>query len=480
MSEASASQIETSQWRYRATGLCAGLVLAACNLWPVLVPLQIAAFAAVFYIPARQNIRTSSLLIMGLYLGLGFIVPQVIYLRLPAIMTAVLVANFAAVSVLMSWSAGRAVGTGRICGVLAAAAWVTVLDWVNYTLVPFWGTAQSFARSWSGYPSLILFESITGMPGTVFLVAALAALIAVLAARRTERRRVVVAVCVLLIAAAGVNISVLMQKPAATLTAAAVGWPVTPDGMRADEVEGFETLFAGPVAEAAADGASLIVTPEAGLAVVSNTRKQLFDVLANLAVENRVWLVVGYIDAELEENRLVVFSPEGRAELTYSKTHVVPLMETWNRGAGAVAATRMNGVWLGAMICQDDNFTDIARGHSREGTQIMAVPTLDWQRVSGAHLSNSIHRPIESGYAIVRAAINGVSVICDARGRILARMDHITEGAGYIVADVPIYRGGTFYGKAGNWVVWACMIFVARYAIVRRWGAKKAPQIRTD
>ena len=105
----------------------------------------------------------------------------------------------------------------------------------------------------------------------------------------------------------------------------------------------------------------------------------------------------------------------------------------------------------------------------------MALPTLDWERVSTAHLSNSIHRPIESGYAIVRAAINGVSVIADARGRILAKMDHIAEGAGYIVAEVPVYRGGTFYGKAGNWMVWVCAAYVAGYLVVRRFKREKPP-----
>ncbi|HSV27275.1 MAG TPA: nitrilase-related carbon-nitrogen hydrolase [Sedimentisphaerales bacterium] len=401
--------------------------------------------------------------------------PQVIYLRLPVIMTALLVINFAVISALMAWSAGRAIGTGGIAGAFAAAACITILDWANYTIVPFWGTAQSLARSWSAYPSLILFQSLTGMPGTVFLVASLSALVAVFAGCRTKRWRVIAAACAVLLAAVTINICIGMQKPVGFITVAAIGWPYPPDGPRADEAGGFESLFAGPIAKAAASGACLIVTPEAGLAVASDTRQRIFGVLSNLAEANRVWLVAGYIDYELEENRLAVFSPEGRAELTYSKTHVIPWLEPWNKGTGAVAATRMDDIWLGGMICNDDNFTDISRRHSREGTQVMAVPTLDWQRVSTAHLSNSLHRPIESGYAIVRATAGGISVIADARGRVLARMNHITEGPGYIVAEIPVYRGGTFYGTAGNWMVWAAAIYAAVYLIVRTAGRRKSP-----
>jgi apolipoprotein N-acyltransferase len=484
MSEALQIQPAVSRWRVRAAGLVAGLVFALCNLLPPAVPLQIVAFTLILYIPARWRVSGGALVLMGLYMGLGYTLPQVFYLRLPAITTAILILDLTTMSILLVCSAGLFIRTGGIAGTFATAACITVLDWANYMLIPLWGTAQSFGRSWSAYPSLILFESFTGMPGTVFVVAAIAASAAILVAQSRSRQDIVAAALILLLVTALANMYVELQKPLARVTVAAVGWPWTPDSIQTNTPAGFDALYARPITEAAGKGARLIVTPEGGLNVVKNTQGQLFDALSKLAVDNKVWLIVGYIDSEVDENRLVMFSPDGKAELTYTKTHIIPWMETWKKGTGAVAATRVDGVWVGGMICQDDNFTDMSGKHSREGTQVMAVPTIDWACVSTAHISNSLHRPIESGYALVRAAINGVSVITTAHGQVLARMNHLTDGPGYIVAAVPIYRGGTFYGKAGNWVVLAAAVFVVGYVVVRKRNAKNpeknSPQIDTD
>jgi apolipoprotein N-acyltransferase len=480
MSEALPTQPAISHWRVRAVGAVAGLLLALCNLYPPVVSLQVVALALILYVPAKRRVSSGSLVLMGLYMGLGYTIPQVVYLRLPAIMTGILVVELVAMSMLLALLAGRAVSAGGATGAFAAAACITVLDWANYTVIPLWGTAQSLARSWSAYPSLILFESFTGMPGTVFVTATIAASAAILMAQARSRRHIVAGAVALLLVMAIINAYVGIQKPVARVAVAAVGWSWTAEGLQPDTPAGFDALYASPIAEAAGKGAKLVVTPEAGLSVMRNTRKQLFEVLSKLAADNKVWLVVGYIDSEFNENRLVMFSPDGKAELTYSKTHIIPGMETWNKGTGAVAAIRIDGIWMGGMICQDDNFADISRRHAREGTQLMAVPTLDWACVSTAHVSNSLHRPIESGYAIVRAATNGVSLIATAHGKVLAQMNHLTDGPGYIVAEVPIYRGGTFYGRVGNWVVWAAAIFVAGYAVARRGRVKNSPQVDAD
>ena len=70
------------------------------------------------------------------------------------------------------------------------------------------------------------------------------------------------------------------------------------------------------------------------------------------------------------------------------------------------------------------------------GVQIVAVPTLDWAAVKDAHFQGSIHRAIESRYVIVRAAINGISAVVSARGEVIAEMDHVENGAGYVVAEI--------------------------------------------
>jgi apolipoprotein N-acyltransferase len=467
----SSSDQTSNIWRLRAVGAAAGLILAVCSLYPAVVPLQIVAFAMLFYLPAKGRLPLSSLLLTGLYLGLGYTVPQVLALRLPAIMTLILILDLVAMSMVLCWLTGRLLSGPAVLSAFAVASCVTILDWLNYTLIPLWGTAQSFARSWSEYPRLIQFESFTGMPGTVFIVILLAALVVRLgvdASSSTNRTSVRVAIIVVLCCVLMAGIFADSQKPEATIRAAAIGWPLTRDSIAPDSPAGFDSLIAEPIAAAARQGARVVVAPEAALGASRETRKQLFATLSGLAITNNVCIVVGYIDMEADENRLVVITSDGQVGQLYAKTHTIFIMEQWNKGTGDIALTDIAGVKLAGMICQDDNFTDISRKASRLGAGVVAIPTLDWACVSSANVHNSLHRPIESGYAIIRAATNGVSLIADAHGTVLAEMDHNKAGAGYIVADLPVYGGGTFYGTAGNWLLGLCLVILAACVVRQR------------
>jgi len=159
----------------------------------------------------------------------------------------------------------------------------------------------------------------------------------------------------------------------------------------------------------------------------------------------------------------VIVSDRGEIVGHYVKTHLTPF-EPFVRGRGEPLQVVVDGVRVGVMICNDDNFTDISRRYGRRGVQVMAVPTLDWASVSKAHFQNSIHRAIESHYAVVRAARNGISAIVSPRGRVLARSDHLDQGIGLLVADVPVGLGPTLFSRAGHWPVAACAAFLAAMA----------------
>ncbi len=58
--------------------------------------------------------------------------------------------------------------------------------------------------------------------------------------------------------------------------------------------------------------------------------------------------------------------------------------------------------------------------------------------------------------------------IASPQGEILAQMDHFAEGPGLIVADVPLYEGGTLYSKLGDWLVALCLVLILIGAILRR------------
>ena len=87
--------------------------------------------------------------------------------------------------------------------------------------------------------------------------------------------------------------------------------------------------------------------------------------------------------------------------------------------------------------------------------------TFDWPAVKSAHFQSSVGRAIESRYAIVRAARNGISAIISPHGEVLARRDHYTDGPGAIVAEVRLRPMRTVFSIAGHWPAMAGAVFVA-------------------
>ncbi|MHC4643756.1 MAG: nitrilase-related carbon-nitrogen hydrolase, partial [Planctomycetota bacterium] len=135
--------------------------------------------------------------------------------------------------------------------------------------------------------------------------------------------------------------------------------------------------------------------------------------------------------------------------------------ENYHRGTGQISFIDIEGVRVGGIVCQDDNFTRLSRKCGRNKAGVVAVPTLDWAQVKIAHFQSSIHRAIESRYVVVRAAINGISAIISPTGQILAQQDHFAEGPGYLVAEVPVYRHATVFSLIGHWPVVVSVVFLA-------------------
>jgi apolipoprotein N-acyltransferase len=98
----------------------------------------------------------------------------------------------------------------------------------------------------------------------------------------------------------------------------------------------------------------------------------------------------------------------------------------------------------------------------------LAVPTNDWRQVKDIHFENAIFRALENRTALVRGASNGISAIVSGRGKILTRKDHFRSGPGIIVADVPVFEGGTFYSRVGDWPALVSFVLLL-LGVLRSW-----------
>jgi len=448
---------------YRVTGAVSGLLMTAGNIKGALAPLQAVALIPLFYLGASPKARWRDILTAGLYMGFGYILPQLVTLRFPISVTLVLLVHFTILMIALT--AGSAYllrrRKGTIVSSFAVGALLVVLDWANFTVLPMWGEAQSLGRSWSSYPYLILFTSITGITGIIFVLGTLQALIVNFVILPKLRARSFAAAIILLAIFGAANLNVRSEKPVDKLKVAAVGWTLagSADDIDPQTEEGFDCLFARPVAKAAEAGARLVVSGELGFYIDKLNRGRWLERFGDIARRHKVFLAIGYLNAELNEDRLLFVNPEGKVVSEYTKTYLTPF-EDYHRGTGQINLIEIEGVRVGGMVCHDDNFTSLSRKCGRNRTGVVVVPTLDWPQVKIAHLQSSIHRAIESRYTVVRAAINGISAIISPTGEVLTK-DHFTDGPGVIIAEVPIYSSRTIFNIVGHWPVVVSALFLA-------------------
>lgn len=221
--------------------------------------------------------------------------------------------------------------------------------------------------------------------------------------------------------------------------------------------------------EAAAAGASFIVTPEM-TNVLDQDPKRLFShleveektaeiaVFSALALRHKVWLLVGSmairVGERLAANRAFLFSPTGNIAARYDKIHmfdvVLPDGESWREsqlyqaGSRAVMVNSSLGK-IGLTICYDLRFPSLYRALGQEGADMICVPAAFTKQTGEAHWEPLLRaRAIENGAFIVAAGQGGHhedgrdtyghSMIVGPWGQILAASDG--NDPGVILAEI--------------------------------------------
>ncbi len=439
-----------------------GLVVG--HLYPAAAVLQVFALVPILYVLGKRDVGRRAVVLAGMYMGFCYILPQLIALRLPVVMSLILLVHFTVLFIIFACGSSWLLGGSALAGSFASGAFVVVLDWVNFTVVPIWGLAQSLVRPWSRYPVLIQFVSLTGITGIIFVLGTLQSLAVNIIIRPKQRGRLFAAGLAVVFVFAAADMVVGSERPVSKLKVAAVGWTNSDEGKAGGvySEEGFEALFAAPAARAAGGGARLIVSPELGFSFGGSERQKWVGRFAEIARLHNVFLAIGYFNEDENENRLLFMSGEGEVLSEYTKTELTAF-EDCRKGDGRLRTIEVDDVRVGGMICQDDNFTRFSREYGRRRVGIVAVPTLDWRTVKGAHLQSSIHRALESRYALVRAARNGISAIISPKGEVLASYDHFEEGPGVIAAEVDVYDGRTVFSILGHWPVIVGFVFLVVY-----------------
>ncbi len=187
----------------------------------------------------------------------------------------------------------------------------------------------------------------------------------------------------------------------------------------------------GLVREAAAAGATLVLTPEVTNCVSSNRDRQravlrheeddpTLAALREDAAALGIWLLIGSLAIRTHDadgrfaNRSFLIAPGGTVAARYDKIHMfdveVSAAETWRESAGyrpgteAVVAPAL-GTRIGLTVCYDLRFPQLHRALAKAGAEVLTVPAAFTPVTGAAHWEVLLRaRAIETGCFVLAPA----------------------------------------------------------------------------
>jgi predicted amidohydrolase len=227
-------------------------------------------------------------------------------------------------------------------------------------------------------------------------------------------------------------------------------------------------VAAEAIAEAAGEGADLVLTPEVTNCVsASRTHQEAVlapegddPTLAGLreaAARHGVWLLVGSLALKTSgprfANRSFLVAPDGAVTARYDKIHMfdvdVDAEESYRESAAFSPGDRMVtvaalGTVIGMTVCYDIRFPHLYRALAQAGAEILTVPAAFSPVTGAAHWETLLRaRAIETGCWVLAPAQTGRHAA--SRGRARRTYGHSMAVApwGEVVADAGAEPGVT-------------------------------------
>ena len=221
---------------------------------------------------------------------------------------------------------------------------------------------------------------------------------------------------------------------------------------------------------ALSQGAKLVVWQEQSALVLPGDRQNAISRAAALARSNgaylEIWLGVLNKTQSLPyfANQAILISPAGSVVWTYNKTYpVVVSGESFVtvRGSGVLPVADTPYGRLSTAICNDVGYPGLLRQAGQKGADIMLVPTHEpYSFWASADAAEATYRTIENGTSLIRPAGDGISLMTDYLGRVIASQNYSASNNGIMLANVPTTGVSTIYSHIGDAFAYLCTIGV--------------------
>jgi len=227
--------------------------------------------------------------------------------------------------------------------------------------------------------------------------------------------------------------------------------------------EAITLLHVPATEEASAQGASLVVWPEASGWVDPNSiaHQALTLQVSDLAIRTGTTIVWPYfirIDADHTRNEAVLVRSNGEISPPTTKDHPVWVIGERSITADLHPVYQLGETVVGLALGPDGTYTDTLARLARDGAQVVAVPTHDWRAYAGTQLAHLRVRAAEHRVAVVKADWRYGSAVIAPSGAIVVATADDERWPAMLVADVGLSEPGTPYTAAGDWLGLLCLL----------------------
>lgn len=380
---------------------------------------------------------------------------------------------------------------------------VTLLDYIGAMTNPM-GSIGAQAYAQYGNLELMQLASITGMWGIVFLVNWLGPVVNWAWERKFEWKEIkrgtfVYAGILLLVMVFGSVRLAFASTPNGTVRMHGITMvdmrqelEGLHDALRNDRQEYREKtaemreLYLDATIQEARSGAQVVHWPEMAVFAPEEDEAEFLDQAAEIARQEGIYLVIPmgteFQDGSKWENKLLIFDPSGEMVLEHHK-YGNALAEGSRPGNGVLQTAETPFGTISGVICNDTNHQEVIAQAGRNGTDVLFSPSLEIRGIDPMHAHMAAFRAIENGVVLVRQADNGLSIVVDPYGHILAETDHFTSSDRSTIAQVPVYSVLTLYSYTPDLFAWLAIggflvITIAAIILGRR--AKRAAAVQAE
>jgi apolipoprotein N-acyltransferase len=231
---------------------------------------------------------------------------------------------------------------------------------------------------------------------------------------------------------------------------------------------------------ASAQGAQLVVWPEASIWVDPRAEPLVRPALQALAAETGAALVVPFFLPERAQSATVLVTPTGAVSRTQPKQRPMWFLGENGDNRRAPMPVSAPGGRVGTLLGVDDQDPASARRLAARGATVLTSSTHDWEQLAVHHRAHAQLQARATGTPLIRADWRFGSAIYDADGRQLAGAGRAKRRV-VLVANVTPAAGRTAFARVGDafgWLAAGAALTMWLVAARRRWrwpGSTPAP-----